>query len=89
MIAELFNGQIRQIKSVITTKNYSLLYRRSNLPGSIMMPFSKLKTPSTAIPINRKGRLSIQKKGYNTKAKIARGQQSINRIIQAMNINIE
>jgi len=54
-----------------------------------MMPFSKLKTPSTAIPINRKGRLSTQKKGYNTKAKIARGQQSINRMIQAMNINIE
>jgi hypothetical protein len=53
-----------------------------------MMPFSKPKTPSTAIPSNRKGRVSIQKTGYNTKAKIANGQQSINRIIQAMNVNI-
>jgi hypothetical protein len=63
-------------------------YRCSNLPGSIMMPFSKPKTPSTAIPSNRKGRVSIQKTGYNTKAKIANGQQSINRMIQAMNVNI-
>jgi len=63
-------------------------YRYSNLPGSIMMPFNKPKTPSTAIPSNRKGRVSIQKTGYNTKAKIANGQQSINRMIQAMNVNI-
>jgi len=42
-----------------------------------MMPFSRPKTPSTATPINRKGRLSIKKTGYNTKAKIANGQQSI------------
>jgi hypothetical protein len=63
-------------------------YRCSNLPGNVMMPLSKPKTPSTAIPSNLNGRVSIQKTGYNTKAKIARGQQSIKRIIQAMNVNI-
>jgi len=54
----------------------------------MMMPFNKLKTPSKAIPIILNGSVSIQKIGYSTKAKIARGQQSINRMIQAMNVNI-
>ena len=53
-----------------------------------MMPFSKPKMPSTAIPSNLNGSVSIQKTGYNTKAKIANGQQRIKRMIQAMNVNI-
>jgi len=63
-------------------------YRLSNLPGSVMMLFSKPKTPSTAIPSNLNGSEIIQKTGYSTKAKIASGQQSIKRMIQAMNVNI-
>jgi hypothetical protein len=54
----------------------------------MMMPFSKPKTPSTAMPTNLKGSVSSQKKGYSTKAKIASGQQSINNMIQAMNVII-
>jgi len=53
-----------------------------------MMPFSKLKTPSTAIPSILNGIDSIQKMGYNTSAKIASGQQSIKRMIQAKNVNM-
>jgi len=53
-----------------------------------MMPFSNPKKPSTAIPSNLNGSVSIQKTGYNTKAKIASGQQRIKRMIQAMNVNI-
>lgn len=63
-------------------------YRCSNLPGSIIMPFSKLNTPSTAMPSNLNGSVSIQKMGYKSKAKIASGQQSINKMIQAINVNI-
>jgi len=63
-------------------------YRRSNLPGSVMMLFSNPKTPSTAIPSNLNGSVSTQKIGYSTNAKIASGQQSIKRIIQAMNVNM-
>ncbi|MEO6719627.1 MAG: hypothetical protein ABIN67_04635 [Ferruginibacter sp.] len=51
--------------------------------------FSKPKTPSTAIPSNLKGSDSIQKTGYSTNAKMASGQQSINRMIHAMNVNME
>lgn len=40
------------------------------------------------MPINLKGNASSQKTGYNTKAKIANGQQSINKMIQARNVNI-
>jgi len=54
----------------------------------MMIPFSKPKIPSTAIPRILNGSESIQKTGYSTKAKIARGQQSIKSIIQAMNVNI-
>ncbi|MEO5893223.1 MAG: hypothetical protein ABIQ31_23430 [Ferruginibacter sp.] len=54
----------------------------------MMMLFNKPKTPSTAIPTNLNGSVSIQKKGYSTKAKIATGQQRIKRMIQAMNVNI-
>ncbi len=43
-----------------STSNYN---RLSNLPGSIMMPLSKLKTPSTVIPTNLNGNMSIQKIG--------------------------
>ena len=64
-------------------------YRCSILPGSIMMPFSKLKTPSTAIPSILKGRVSIQKTGYSTNAAIASGQQRIKRMIQAKNVIID
>jgi hypothetical protein len=53
-----------------------------------MMLFSKPKIPSTAIPSNLKGSVSSQKTGYSTKAKIASGQQSIKRMIQAMNVSI-
>lgn len=63
-------------------------YRCSNLPGSIMIPFSKPKTPSTAMPSNLKGSVINQKTGYNTKAKIASGQQSINKMIQVKNVNM-
>jgi hypothetical protein len=62
--------------------------RCSNLPGKVMMPFSKPKTPSTATPSIRKGSVSIQKMGYSTRARIASGQQSIKRISQAMKVNI-
>jgi len=63
-------------------------YRCNILPGSMMIPFSKPKIPSTAIPRILNGSESIQKTGYSTKAKIARGQQSIKSIIQAMNVSI-
>ena len=53
-----------------------------------MMLFNKVKMPSTAIPSNLNGSVSIQKTGYSTKAKIASGQQRIKRMIQAMNVNI-
>jgi hypothetical protein len=54
----------------------------------MMMPFSKPKIPSTAIPSILNGSVSIQKTGYSTNAKIARGQQSIKSMIQAMNVSI-
>jgi hypothetical protein len=54
-----------------------------------MRPFKKPNNPSTAIPSNLKGSASNQKTGYNIRAKIASGQQSINRIIQTMNVNME
>jgi len=63
-------------------------YRCNNLPGNIITPFSKLKMPSTAIPSNLNGSVSIQKIGYNISAKIASGQQSIKRMIQAMNVTM-
>lgn len=44
--------------------------------------------PSTAIPSNLNGSVSIQKIGYNISAKIASGQQSIKRMIQAMNVTM-
>jgi hypothetical protein len=53
-----------------------------------MMLFNKPKTPSTAIPSNLNGRVSSQKTGYSTKAKIASGQQSIKRMIQAINVSM-
>ena len=53
-----------------------------------MMPFIKPKKPSTAIPNNLNGKVSNQKIGYKTKARIANGQQRINSIIQTMNVNI-
>jgi hypothetical protein len=53
-----------------------------------MMLFNRAKMPSTAIPSNLNGSVSIQKKGYSTKAKIASGQQRIKRMIQAKNVNI-
>lgn len=63
-------------------------YRCSIFPGSMIMPFIKPKTPSTAIPSILKGSVSIQKTGYSTNAKMANGQQRIKRMIQAMNVNI-
>jgi hypothetical protein len=51
-----------------------------------MIPFSNPKKPSTAIPSNLNGSVSIQKTGYSIKAKIASGQQRIKSMIQAMNI---
>jgi hypothetical protein len=65
-----------------------LAMRCSNLPGSMMIPLRIPKTPSTAMPTNRNGSVSIQKKGYRTNAKIASGQQIIKRMIQAINVNI-
>ena len=38
-------------------------YPRSNLPGSITMPLSKLKTPSTVIPTNLNGKANSQNIG--------------------------
>ena len=38
-------------------------YRCSNLPGNVMMLFSKSKVPFTAIPSNLNGRVSNQKTG--------------------------
>ena len=63
-------------------------YRCSSLPGSIIRLLSKLNMPSTAMPSNLNGSVSIQKMGYKSKAKIARGQQNINKMNQAMNVNI-
>jgi hypothetical protein len=53
------------------------------------MLFNRVKMPSTAMPSNLNGSVSIQKTGYNIKAKIASGQQRIKRMTQAMNVNIE
>ena len=53
-----------------------------------MIPLNNPRNPSTAIPINLNGSASNQKIGYNINAKIASGQQRINRMIQAMNVNI-
>jgi len=55
----------------------------------MMILFRRLKTPSTAIPSNLNGSDSSQKKGYSTRAKMASGQQSINRMIHAINVNME
>jgi len=41
------------------------------------------------MPSNLNGSEIIQKTGYSTKAKIASGQQSIKRMIQAMNVNMD
>jgi hypothetical protein len=57
-----------------------------NLAGSIIIDFRRLKTPSTAMPSILNGSKSNQITGYNTNAKIASGQQKINRKIQAMNV---
>lgn len=54
----------------------------------MMMPLSKLKTPSTAIPTNLNGKVSSQNTGYRTNARMASGQQSINKISQAINVNM-
>jgi hypothetical protein len=54
----------------------------------MMMPFSNPKKPSIAIPSNLNGSVIIQKTGYSIKAKIARGQQRIKRMSQAMNVNM-
>ena len=63
-------------------------YRFKILEGNIMIPLNNPRNPSTAIPINLNGSASNQKIGYNINAKIASGQQRINRMIQAMNVNI-
>jgi|GEM_PF-3474552 len=63
------------------------IYTRLNsLPGSIIIDFKRLNTPSTAIPSILKGRMSNHTMGYNTNAKIASGQQNINRKIQAIKV---
>ena len=41
------------------------------------------------MPNKRNGNISSQTIGYNTNAKIASGQQSINKMIHAMNVNID
>jgi hypothetical protein len=41
------------------------------------------------MPTNLNGSVISQKMGYNTRAKIASGQHSINRIIQAMNVSMD
>ena len=81
---------MRQIKArKYTAEVYENdVYRCSILPGSMMILFSKLKTPSTAIPSSLNGSVSIQKTGYSTNAKIAKGQQKIKRMIQTRNDNI-
>jgi hypothetical protein len=53
----------------------------------MMMPFSNPKKPSTKIPSNLNGSVSIQKTGYKTKAKIASDQQRIKMMIHAINVN--
>jgi hypothetical protein len=54
----------------------------------VIIPFNNPNTPSTAIPRRRNGIEMIQKIGYKTIAKIARGQQSIKRIIQNKNVSM-
>ncbi|MBC7913603.1 MAG: hypothetical protein H7Y07_05700 [Pyrinomonadaceae bacterium] len=78
-------GRTTQWKLVLFTNSY----RCNILPGSIMMPFNNPKMPSTAIPNNLNGSVSIQNKGYSTKAKIATGQQKIKRMIQAIKVIID
>ena len=79
----------RQRSESVVLEAEAKYYRCNNLPGSMMMPFNKSKVPSTAMPNNLNGKVSIQKTGYSSKAKIASGQQSIKRMIQAMNVNID
>lgn len=40
------------------------------------------------MPSNLNGSVSNQTTGYSTKAKIASGQQSMNKMIQARNVNM-
>ena len=58
------------------------------LPGSKIIDFRRLKTPSTAMPSILKGSMANHTMGYNTKAKIANGQQNTNRNIQAIKVII-
>ncbi|HXS55630.1 MAG TPA: hypothetical protein VN726_05875 [Hanamia sp.] len=51
-----------------------------------MIDFKSPNTPSKAMPSSRNGNNINQTIGYNTKAKIARGQQKINRRIQTMKV---
>ena len=50
-----------------------------------MMAFSKLKTPSTAIPTSLNGRVKSHTIGYNTNATNASGQQRKRRTSQTRN----
>ncbi|MEO6843934.1 MAG: hypothetical protein ABI184_02110 [Ginsengibacter sp.] len=59
--------------------------RFSSLAGSIIIDFRRPNTPSTAMPSSLSGSMINHTMGYNTNAKIASGQQNINRKIHAMN----
>ncbi|MEO6837466.1 MAG: hypothetical protein ABI185_03700 [Ginsengibacter sp.] len=51
-----------------------------------MIDLRRLNTPSTAMPRSLKGNMINHTMGYNTKAKIANGQQNIKRNIHTMNV---
>ncbi len=85
------NGEIvTTLITALTKKNatHQNRYRCNNLPGNVMIAFNKPKTPSTAMPRILKGNSNNHTMGYNTNARIASGQQSINKIIQQRNVNI-
>jgi hypothetical protein len=72
----------RPIKTDLDCDSYR---RLSTVDGRRMMAFSRLKTPSTAIPISRNGSSKSQTIGYNTKASNASGQHRKRRISQSSN----
>ena len=74
---------------VKAARNDSYYLPLKTLPGNRIIPFNNSKAPSTAIPNIRKGSVSSQKMGYNTRARIASGQQKIKSIIQIRKLSIE
>ena len=58
------------------------------LAGKKIIAFSKLKTPSTVIPMSLNGNISSHITGNNTNAKRASGQHKIKSKIHKKNVTI-